>query len=52
MTSSVTIGIGLMLLAVSLATGHTDYHLVNWGAFLAGSIFVVVGTGKMLFIDD
>ena len=52
MTSRVTIGIGMMLLAISLATGHTDYHLVNWGAFLAGSIFVVVGTGRMLFLES
>ena len=51
MTSRATIGIGMMLLAVSLATGHTDYHLVNWGAFLAGSIFVIVGTGRMFFLE-
>jgi hypothetical protein len=46
----VTIGIGIILLAVSLAT--SDTLLLNWGAFLAGSILVIVGTGRLFFIDD
>jgi hypothetical protein len=50
-TSRVTIAIGIMLLAVSVATSRTDYLLVNWGAFLAGSILVIVGTGRMFFLE-
>jgi hypothetical protein len=48
-TSFASIGIGIMLLAVSLATGDT--LLLNWGAFLAGSILVIVGTGRMFFLE-
>jgi hypothetical protein len=47
----VTIGIGIILLAVSLAMGRTDYLLLNWVMFLLGSILVVVGTGKLFFLD-
>jgi hypothetical protein len=50
-TSRVTIAIGIMLLAVSVATSRTDYLSLNWGAFLAGSIFVIVGTGRMFFLE-
>lgn len=50
-TSRATIVIGIMLLAVSVATGRTDYHLVNWGAFLVGSILVIVGAGRMFFLE-
>jgi hypothetical protein len=51
LTSRATIGIGMMLLAVSLATGYTDYHLINWVTFLLGSIMVIVGTGRLFFLD-
>jgi hypothetical protein len=50
-TSRAIIVIGIMLLAVSLAMGRTDYLLVNWGAFLAGAILVIVGTGRMFFLE-
>ena len=45
MTSLANVAIGMMLLAVSLATGHTDYHLINGASFLTGAALVIVGTG-------
>jgi hypothetical protein len=47
----VTIVIGIMLLAASLAMGHAEYLLLNWVMFLLGSILVVIGTGKLFFLD-
>lgn len=52
MSSLANIGIGIMLLSVSLATGRTDYYLVNWVTFILGSIFVIVGTGRLFFLDE
>ena len=51
MTSLVIIAVGIVLLVVSLATSRADYLLASWGAFLAGSILVIVGTGKLFFLD-
>jgi hypothetical protein len=52
MTSVVTIAIGVALLTISLATGHPNHFLVNWASFVLGSILVIAGTGKLLFVDD
>jgi hypothetical protein len=50
--SRALVAIGLMLLAVSLATGYADYPLINWVTFLLGSVLVIVGTGRMFFLDN
>ena len=52
MTSVVIIAVGVALLTISLATGHADYYLINWATFLLGSITVIVGTGRLFFLDE
>lgn len=52
MTSVVTVAVGVALLIISLAMGHAGYHLINWVTFLLGSIMVVVGSGRLFFLDE
>ena len=50
MTSSVITAVGIALLMISLLVRVDD--IIAMPASWLGSIFVIVGTGKMLFIDD
>jgi hypothetical protein len=55
MTSVNVIIVGMMLLAASLATRHMDAPLpifIAWAGGWIGSILVIVGTGKLFFVDD
>jgi hypothetical protein len=53
MSSVIGIAAGTGLLLVSLAARHTDAPaLVAWASSWLGSIMVIVGTGKLLFVDD
>ena len=53
MTSTTTIADGgVVLLAVSLAMGHAEHHLINWATFLLGSVLVIVGSGRLFFLDE
>ena len=51
MTSVVTIAIGMALLAVSLAARHADAPaLVAWISSWGGSVLVIVGVGRVVFL--
>jgi hypothetical protein len=52
-TSVIGIVTGITLLAVSLATRNDDVPaFVPWISGWLGSLLVIVGTGKLLFVDD
>ena len=50
-TSVVTIAIGMGLLAVSLAARYVDAPYTAFATSWAGVVWVVVGTGKLFFLD-
>jgi hypothetical protein len=53
MSSVIGIAAGITLLAASLATRNTDAPaFVPWISGWLGAILVIVGTGKLLFVDD
>jgi hypothetical protein len=53
MSSVIGIAAGITLLAVSLATRNTDAPaFVPWISGWLGAILVIVGTGKLFFVDD
>jgi hypothetical protein len=47
---------GMLFLAVSLVAYHFEQTeldiVVKWAGGWIGSIMVIVGTGKLLFVDD
>ena len=53
MSSVIGISAGIALLAVSLATRHSDAPaFVAWITGWLGSLLVIVGTGKLFFLDE
>jgi hypothetical protein len=53
MTSVIGIAAGMGLLLVSLAARHTDAPaLVAWASSWLGSIMVIVGTGRLFFLEQ
>jgi hypothetical protein len=56
MTSVNIIIVGMIWLAGSLIAAHseptTPHIILQWAGGWIGSIMVIVGTGKLLFVDD
>jgi hypothetical protein len=50
MTSLASIGIGIALLAISLLVRNDD--IIAAPASWLGAIFVIVGTGRLFFLDN
>jgi hypothetical protein len=56
MTSVAMVILGIALLAASLITRHVELNLFTatliWLDGWAGAILVVIGTGRIFFLDD
>jgi hypothetical protein len=42
---------GVVCLSIGLMVNQLDYYPINWVAYWFGSVMVVVGTGKLFFLD-
>ena len=52
MISSLIIAAGIVVLAVSLAARYNDVWAVAAPASWLGALLVIIGVGKLLFLDD
>jgi hypothetical protein len=53
MTSVIGILFGIAFLVVSLGARHSDApEFIAWASSWLGSVLVIVGTGKLFFVDD